>query len=486
MLTVKKNIALLMAFLSIAGVQAGIIHVPGDQPTIQYGIDATSEHDTVLVDTGRYVENINFNGNNIVVGSLFLTTGDTSYISRTIIDGDSSGSVVVFENEEDSTTVLTGFTITNGTGRESLIDRNGGGGIHCWRSDPRLSYLIVIGNHAHSGAGLYFVYSNARLENSTISLNGSDDTIAGGGIYCANATNLYVNNCEIMSNICDWEGAGIYALFTRDIELRKCLICNNNGMGGTAISVWNNINFILANVTICNNYASSSVGGIQYKNGNLFIVNSIIWNNPSEYQDWQIAAYDYYGETYFYIFNSLVMNGLDGISAEHATEYSHLGIFDSNPLFVDPDNSVFHLTANSPCIDAGIRILAWEGDTIAYIPPDEYSGRAPDLGAYEFDSDAIHEFPFSTMPDNYSIISIYPNPFNSSTNILIGLSESSKIKLSVFNITGQEVAVLANEQHLPGSFQFTFIANELPGGIYFIHANVPGKMNEVRKVVLLR
>ena len=84
--------------------------------TIQTAIDSSSDGDTVLVQAGTYVENINFNGKNIVVGSLYLTTQDTSYISSTIIDGNQSGSVVKFVSGEDTTAVLTGLTITNGLG----------------------------------------------------------------------------------------------------------------------------------------------------------------------------------------------------------------------------------------------------------------------------------------------------------------------------------------------------------------------------------
>ena len=99
---------------------ATTINVPADIDSIQGGINMAVDGDTVLVQPGTYVETINFNGKNIVVGSLTLTTGDTSYITQTIISADTSihnytrGSVATFENGEDSTAILIGFTITNG------------------------------------------------------------------------------------------------------------------------------------------------------------------------------------------------------------------------------------------------------------------------------------------------------------------------------------------------------------------------------------
>jgi len=75
----------------ISVLKAATINIPVDQTTIQAGKDASFNVDTILVQPGTYVENFNFNGKNIVVGSLALTTGDTSYISQTVIDGNLQG-----------------------------------------------------------------------------------------------------------------------------------------------------------------------------------------------------------------------------------------------------------------------------------------------------------------------------------------------------------------------------------------------------------
>ena len=99
----------LLTFLTVAvvlsplGAYGTIINIPDDYLTIQEGIDHSSDGDTVLVDPGTYGENVNFNGHNITLASLFLTTGDTSYISSTIIDGSQDTSVIIFESGEDST-----------------------------------------------------------------------------------------------------------------------------------------------------------------------------------------------------------------------------------------------------------------------------------------------------------------------------------------------------------------------------------------------
>ncbi|RLC55728.1 MAG: hypothetical protein DRH89_07115, partial [Candidatus Cloacimonadota bacterium] len=207
-----KQVFTILFLLCFAFINASVINIPADQPTIQAGIDSAVDADTVLVQPGTYVENVNYNGKNITVASLFLTTQDTVYISQTIIDGNNVTSVVTFESGEDQA-LLSGFTITNGYGDglpflevlmdpEEAIEFVKGGGIHCYYSGPTLSNLVINNNTARNvGGGIGIVSSNPIIENVQIINNSvlDVDAIGGGGIAISSG-NPIINNCEIINN----------------------------------------------------------------------------------------------------------------------------------------------------------------------------------------------------------------------------------------------------------------------------------------------
>ena len=187
-----KLFFIFIMFILSSLLTAIIINVPSDQPTIQAGIDIASAPDTVLVQPGTYVENINYYNKSITVASLLLTTQNSLYISQTIIDGNSIGSVVTFEYGEDADAVLYGFTITNGHSVN-------GGGIFCESSSPSLKYLLIRDNSTIDfGSGLYCFDANPSLENVTI----ADNTAGwdGGGISCHYSSHPILMNSILWDN----------------------------------------------------------------------------------------------------------------------------------------------------------------------------------------------------------------------------------------------------------------------------------------------
>ncbi|MCK5158345.1 MAG: T9SS type A sorting domain-containing protein [Candidatus Heimdallarchaeota archaeon] len=178
----------------------------GNFTTIQEGINASVHSDTVLVYPGRYYENVNYNGKNITVASLELITGDETYITTTIIDGNQQGSCVIIANEEVNA-ILRGFTITNGSGSIMYGDIHRlGGGVLIFTPYPNSPPSVNIincrihNNSAVSGGGI-------KIQKASVGLSGvsvfNNQAIAGGGInilYESTVTFDPANLCSIYNN----------------------------------------------------------------------------------------------------------------------------------------------------------------------------------------------------------------------------------------------------------------------------------------------
>lgn len=92
----------------------------------------------------------------------------------------------------------------------------------------------------------------------------------------------------------------------------------------------------------------------------------------------------------------------------------------------------------------------------------------------------------SAVPSTFEMSPAWPNPFNPSTTLNITLPQRAKLDVTVHNVMGQQVAVLANGFHTAGRHNFSFDAGHLTSGIYFIRATIPGQSTLVRKVMLVR
>jgi len=423
--------AVISIIVVLPSVFATIINIPDDYPTIQQGIDASSDGDTVLVQPGTYVENINFNGHNIVLGSLFLTTGDTSYISQTVIDGDSSGTVVTFRNGEDSTAIITGFKIKNGYNTSAggiacysnssptisyntiteNIGRNFGGGIDCSYSSPSIKNNTISENTtSHSGGGIHCSGNNNSLTitSNTISGNSAD---YGGGIYLWNSSPIITGN-TISGNSASWDGGGISCNSHSYPDITYNTISENVSFFGSGIYCWDNSSPTIANNTISENRADSSGGGIYCVYiCNPMIINTIFWADSASTGN----------EIYF-------------VSGTPTITYSDIqggwegeGNINADPLFIDSGNGDFHLQPGSPCIDAG------NPDS----PQDPDSTRA-DIGAFYFDQTTAINADF-LLPVTFALQQNYPNPFNVSTMISYELPRQSQVTIEIYDVLGRKV-----------------------------------------------
>ena len=88
-------------------------------------------------------------------------------------------------------------------------------------------------------------------------------------------------------------------------------------------------------------------------------------------------------------------------------------------------------------------------------------------------------------PAVFGLAQNYPNPFNPTTNITYNVPKSGKVKLAVYNLLGQEVAVLVNGLVSEGSHTVEFNAASLPSGTYFYRLQ-NGNSVSIKKMVLLK
>jgi len=358
-----------------------IIRVPQGHPSIQAAIDAAQDGDMVLVSPGNYTENIVLSGKTITVTSEFQGIQDPSIIDQTIIDGD-GGVAITVDASVGPKTKINGFTIQNGSdgisaagsleilhnrfiGNGDAIDYEGGGG---------LCRYNLFENNRDDAVDLDRA-AQVIITDNIIRNNGDDGIEIRLHAYAGPVLNIVIRNNTISGNDED----GIQLIDYPDLSDRFILIERNlvgdNAMVGLglmdngdtvedfrAASIPERIH-VYNNTFVGNDYGLT--GG-----DNLIALNNLFVNSGTlatkQVDGNSIAAYNLYWN-----------NGTDdqGSSLDLATT-----------LLADPLlDSESRLQPRSPAIDAGTAFFQWQGETVLDLPHSEFSGAAPDLGAYESD-----------------------------------------------------------------------------------------------------
>ena len=328
---------------------AATIHVPGDQPTIQAGIDAAVDGDTVLVADGTWTgpgnRDIDFLGKAVTVRSengreacTIDCEGNSSNLHRAflLVNGEGPGSVIQ------------GFTIIDG------YHTGDGGAIHASGSSPRILDNAFISNVSWDSGGAIrcggttlikgnifeenfaiFDYGGAvflqggsvLLENNIIENNTAD--YGGGGIACRGGTPTFVNN--LIRNNEQYEYDDLFKYY-----------------GGGGIAIYNGCSAELINCTLAANLGEIYGGGILVADtSSLVCRNAIFWNNTGGITPRDDIEY-HAGATVVVAYTN-IEDGWPGP-----------GNLSLDPLFINGPGGPCYLkqeasgqSETSPCVDAG-------------------------------------------------------------------------------------------------------------------------------------
>jgi hypothetical protein len=88
------------------------------------------------------------------------------------------------------------------------------------------------------------------------------------------------------------------------------------------------------------------------------------------------------------------------------------------------------------------------------------------------------------VPAQYVLDQNYPNPFNPVTHIRFGLPRAGKVRITVYNVLGQKVAVLTDKTMTAGYHTVSFEASRFSSGLYFYRLEADGR-NLIKKMLLI-
>lgn len=461
--------------------------------TIQQAIDAAVDPwTTIIVYPDTFYENIDFRGKDITVTSLFhLYPDHPYYVSQTIIDGShstagsDSGSAVRFVSQESSCATLKGFTIRNGSGtlypyRDQPAKY--GGGIYCKGSSPTITNNIIIGNSVTgSGGGIVCQNASPQILNNSIKENVAD--MDGGGIailpYFQEYATPIVSNNLIVDNLAGNRGGGIY--------YHASPFITNNTIDGDSAGVGGGIHFSSDyHGWIENNIITNSLGGggISAQQGPEVMAYNNVWNNADG--DFDIVVPEGVGDTSW---------GVNRNGTPCDSFYNIIG----DPYFCDG----YHLADSSACVNAG-------DNQAPYMLPVDFDGNPrvvdyADMGAYEHQSGSrggggakiagsattAESKPAAGAPKAFELSQNYPNPFNPVTSIrfIVG-SGPTHTTLKIYNLCGQLVRTLVNEEKAPGTYSVTWDGKNNSGkhvasGIYLYQLK-SNNFEDTKQMALIR
>jgi hypothetical protein len=346
--------------------------------------------------------------------------------------------------------------------------QSSGGAMESW-GQMEFSYrdcLIEENEAGDRGGGIWFEFDQSRFENCVIQDNMCHGS--GGGVAITLESDPHFLGCTISGNVADSVGGGIWynGGVGYAILFDKCVVSGNSAWKGGGIYVGSAPPPTIQRCTVVSNSATGHGGGVCFAFGASARLQATIvafstagegiYNpprGPGQIRNCAINANS--GGP----FNGNPTFDFGTISAVNANLDScdfNQNIY-LNPLFVD-SASDYHLTANSPCINAG---------PIHPSLPRDPDSTVADIGAFYFDQTTdAGDVRFVPRPSSL-ILSSFPNPFNSTALIRYELPARLLVKLRVCDLLGRAVADLVDGTQSAGPHTARRDAWDVSSGVYF-------------------
>lgn len=322
------------------------IRVPNDYATIQAGIEAATEQDTVLVADGTYIgpgnHDLNFNGKNVFL----VSENGAAATTIDLMGGPSdSTSLIRVDNHEVTTATIEGFRVINGNpeGWTSVVDVIQGSLRlrHCRFENHNLAVVSAI-------AGNYDSIPNVIIDSCEfVNNNASPITVFNGGAL--------IRACLFENNVDN----GVSAFSWDIVEITGCLFRNNGGEGlylttiaGGQLSVTNNT-FVGNSTGLHYYYEPPKAGEAPAVTGAAGLITQNVFAYNTEYGVWE----DGLGFAATVSCNNAFGNGVEDWNTYEGGQGpigagDEFGNISEPPGFCDPEGGVYTIAATSACAPA--------------------------------------------------------------------------------------------------------------------------------------
>lgn len=307
-------------------------------------------------------------------------------------------------------------------------------------------------NWTEVNSGLSVLFINTFAVSGLNIFAGARYSVTGGGVF------LSTNNGD------NWNYVGL-----TDYEIYSLVILNGNVFAGTDNGVYLSTDNGANWTHVSSGLTQDDVYSLTVSNGNLYAGTSdgmfFSNNNGSSWTDISGSGLQGKAIRSIAIYHSNIIAGTDGwgvyLSTNNGTSWEANSTGFSNPF-----PAVFALTLSSTKIYAGTLFIGtWERPLNDYVTSVNLASE--------------------NIPDSYNLAQNYPNPFNPSTTIGFSIPEESFVELKVFDVLGNEVALLVNDHYPAGAYNTDFNNAGLTSGAYFYRIEA-GSYVEIKKMTLLK